>query len=334
MAFSFLHRLLPQSAKSTRPLTQIIMSATSPNATFTEGHVPYVVNGETLKTYYKLFGSLKGSTKRPLLVLHGGPGMSHDYLLPISDLSLAPYSRPVLFYDQVGNGKSTHLREKPKEFFTVDLFVNELTNLITHLKINEYDLLGHSWGGMLASETEVRLHPKGLKSMVLTDTLSQTKLWGMSTMQLVGALGDPSINAGMAAGFGDPVKYRAALEKLHAVHGCRVSPVPKEVTFGVLDQIFGDKETGEGGDPTVSINMFTGAIAGWSIDDRLKEVTVPTFVINGRYDMAQDFVCEAYFWKVTKAKTKWYTFSESSHTPMWEEREKYMKVITEWLDHI
>jgi len=229
--------------------------ATSPDAKFTEGHVSYVVNGETLQTYYKLFGSLEGSKKRPLIALHGGPGMSHDYMLPISDLSLPSYGeRPVLFYDQIGNARSTHLREKPKEFFTVDLFVNELTNLVSHFKISEYDLLGHSWGGMLATELEVRLHPTGLKSMIISDSLSQTKLWGMSSMQLVSQLGD-DVKAGMAAGFGDPVKYRAALEKFHAAYGCLVRPVPKEITFSVLDQIFGDKETGEGGDSTVSINM-------------------------------------------------------------------------------
>lgn len=308
------------------------MAAVDPNATFTEGRVTYTVNGENLETYYKLFGSLKDATKRPLIALHGGPGMSHDYMLPISDLSLpGPHSRPVLFYDQIGSGRSTHLKEKPKEYFTVELFVNELANLISHFKITEYDLLGHSWGGMLAAEFETRLQPRGLKSMVISDSLAETKLWGMSTMQLIKPLG-PDVAAGMAAGFSDPVKYRAALEKFHAAHGCLVRPVPKEITFSVLDQIFGDKETGEGGDSTVPINMFTGAISGWSIVDRLHKVRVPVFVINGRLDIAQDFVCEAYFWKVKQAK--WVTFQNSSHVPMWEERDKYMKTVGEWFDQV
>jgi len=77
---------------------------------------------------------------------------------------------------------------------------------------------------------------------------------------------------------------------------------------------------------------FSGAIAGWSIEERLHEVTVPTFVINGSKDIAQDFVCEAYFWKIKKSK--WLTFTQSSHVPMWEEREKYMKVVDEWLEKV
>ena len=181
--------------------------------------------------------------------------MSHDYMLPISDLSLSgPHSRPVLFYDQIGNSRSTHLKDKPKEYFTVDLFVNELKNLISHFSIKEYDLIGHSWGGMLATEFEVRLQPEGLKSLILTNSLAETKLWGQSTMQLLASFPD-DVKQGMGAGFGDPKKYRLALEKFHAVHGCTVQPVPKEITFSVLDQILGDRETGEGGDPTVSMAM-------------------------------------------------------------------------------
>jgi len=308
-----------------------MMPATSPEAQFTEGYVPYIVNGENLQTYYKLFGTLGGSSKRPLIALHGGPGMSHDYMLPISDLSLVPFTRPVLFYDQVGNARSTHLREKPKEYFTFELFVNELTNLIAHFKIEEFDLVGHSWGGILASELEVRLHPAGLKSMIITDSLSATKLWGMSSMQLLADFPD-DVKAGMGVGFSDPVKYRAALEKFHAVNGCILKPMPKEITFSVLDQMFGDKETGKGGDTTVPISMFGGVMNGWSIEDRLHEVTVPTFVINGRKDIAQDFVCQAYFWKIRTAK--WVTFENSSHVPMWEERERYMKLVGEWLENV
>ncbi|ESK97080.1 proline-specific peptidase [Moniliophthora roreri MCA 2997] len=110
------------------------------------------------------------------------------------------------------------------------------------------------------------------------------------------SLGD-NVKAGMGVDFSDPVEYRAALEKSRAVNGCTVGPVPKEITFNALDQIFGDKETGEVGDPIVLINMFGGAVSGWSIEDRLDVVSVPTFVISGR---KEDFVCEAYFWKVKR----------------------------------
>ena len=180
-------------------------------------------------------------------------GLSHDYLLPLADLAR---HRPVIFYDQVGNGRSTHLQEQPKELFSISLFVNELDNLIKHFNLDStgYHLIGHSWGGMLACEFYLALRPGALKSMILTDSLPSMQLWNASQNAKVATLG-PEVMAGLVAGWGDPAKYRASLEAFHAVYGCTLSPPPQEVVFGVLDQMFGDKETGEGGDPTVAKHM-------------------------------------------------------------------------------
>lgn len=67
----------------------------------------------------------------------------------------------------------------------------------------------------------------------------------------------------------------------------------------------------------------------WTIEDRLHLIHVPTFVINGRADIAQDFVVTPFFEKIEKVK--WVTFEKSSHTPHWEERERYMQLLAEFL---
>ena len=64
--------------------------------------------------------------------------------------------------------------------------------------------------------------------------------------------------------------------------------------------------------------------------DRMHLVEVPTLVINGRYDIAQDWVVRPYAEKIPGAK--WIVFEESSHTPMWEEREGFMKAVAEFLE--
>lgn len=69
---------------------------------------------------------------RPLLVLHGGPGCTHDYLVSLCDL--VNDNRSVIHYDQLGNGRSTHMSEAPYDFWTVDLFLRELENLISELE--------------------------------------------------------------------------------------------------------------------------------------------------------------------------------------------------------
>ena len=99
------------------------------------GSAPFVYQGETYSTWYKVVGDPK-SGHRPLVTLHGGPGMSHHYMLPHAQLH-ALYGVPVVFYDQIGIGRSTHLRDKPAEFWTMDLFMDELDNMLDRSGIRD-----------------------------------------------------------------------------------------------------------------------------------------------------------------------------------------------------
>ncbi|RPD66179.1 proline iminopeptidase [Lentinus tigrinus ALCF2SS1-7] len=276
-----------------------------------EGHIPFTYQGETYQTYYKVFGDLKDRTHPPLVCLHGGPGLSHDALLPISDLGDA--SIPVIFYDQIGNAGSTHLKDKPPTFWTIDLFIDELENLLEHFGVQDgFHLLGHSWGGVLGQ-------PPGLQKLILADTLAATSLWGQSNMQLMQFF-PKEVQEGLAGGMKDPKAFQAALREFHAHHGCLVKPFPPEFVYS-LDQVFG-----ENGDPTVA-----GApiLKDWTVVDRLHLVRVPTFVINGRKDVSQDFVVAPFFERIPKVK--WVTFEKSSHTPFWEERERFMQLVRDFL---
>ncbi|AAY81245.1 proline iminopeptidase [Sulfolobus acidocaldarius] len=96
-----------------------------------------------LRIYYKLF---KANSEKKLITLHGGPGGSHDYLEPLSELS--KHGVNVLFYDQFGCGRS----EEPKELskYTVDYGVEELEELRKQIFNDKVVILGHSYGGLLA----------------------------------------------------------------------------------------------------------------------------------------------------------------------------------------
>ncbi len=121
----------------------------TPQAT-SEGTVPF---GE-YRTWYRVTGDLAAGPV-PLVAMHGGPGCTHDYLLRLA--ALADTGRAVVHYDQLGNGRSTHLPDAPADFWTPSLFVAELDNLLDALGIaDRYALLGQSWGGMLAAEHAVR----------------------------------------------------------------------------------------------------------------------------------------------------------------------------------
>lgn len=115
-----------------------------------EGEVEFVVPaaGKLCKTWYKIVGDLHASvSRRPLVALHGGPGVNHGYLFILTDLTTA-HGIPLVLYDQLGSGYSTHLPEKmgDVEFWTEQLFLDELDNLLSHLGIQDnYDILGHSY---------------------------------------------------------------------------------------------------------------------------------------------------------------------------------------------
>jgi len=286
-----------------------------------EGTIQFIVEGNTYQTWYKVFGDLRNGASPPLVVLHGGPGLSHDYLLPISDISSL---RPVIFYDQIGNARSSHVHDKEKSFWTIDLFIDELVNLLEYFNIQEeFDLIGHSWGGMLALEFEIRRKPVGLRRLVLTNSLASMAMWNQSNAQLVKTF--PTwVQEGMAIGMKDLKASAPAMKEFRTKHGCRVTPLPKEYVY-TLDQIF----SVENGDPTVAMAMFSTELKDWNVIDKLSEVRRSVYLINGRFDVSQDFVNEPIF--VGLKKVKWVTFELSSHTPFWEERERYMKLLNEFL---
>jgi L-proline amide hydrolase len=100
--------------------------------------LPVLLRPQPLKTWYKAFGDLSISNSnppiKPLIIIHGGPGMTHHYLTPRTYLA-EHHSIPIILYDQLGCGNSTHLPELAGDtlFWTVDLFIAELDNLISHL---------------------------------------------------------------------------------------------------------------------------------------------------------------------------------------------------------
>src|SRR5690349_4385169 len=176
-------------------------------APVTEGTVKF---GD-YQTWYRITGDLSAGPA-PLVVLHGGPGCVHDYLLPVADI--AETGRPVVHYDQLGNGRSTHLPDKPVEFWTVQLFLDELTCLVDTLGIADgYLVLGQSWGGMLGAEHAVR-RPAGLRGLVIADSPASIPLWVAAAAELRAKLPpgvDDTLRAHEEAGTTDSDAYREAM---------------------------------------------------------------------------------------------------------------------------
>jgi L-proline amide hydrolase len=280
------------------------------------------------QTWYRITGDLS-SDRTPLVVLHGGPGCVHDYLLPLA--AIAETGRPVIHYDQIGNGRSTHLPDKPSDFWTVQLFLDELQSLVDTLDIaGRYLVLGQSWGGMLAAEHAV-LRPVGLRGVVIADSPADMSLWSAAAAELRAALPpgvDDTLRAHEEAGTTDSEEYREAMKVFYERHVCRVVPWPDELdrTFAAIDE-----------DPTVYSAMngpsefhVTGSLRDWTIVDRLGAISVPTLLISGEFDEATPMTVRPYFDNI--ADVRWEILDGCSHIPQLEDPDRFNGLVTEFLD--
>lgn len=283
-----------------------------------EGRAPF---GD-YQTWYRVAGDL-GSGLTPLIVAHGGPGCTWDYVE--SYAALAENGRPVIHYDQIGNGHSTRLPEKGAEFWTVDLFLDELCNLIAHLELTEYHLLGQSWGGMLGAEFAVT-RPVGLKALVLANSPASMPLWIAETARLRADL-PAEVRAVLdrheAAGTTDHEEYRKATKAFNARHVCRLDPLPDgvqrtnralEADAHVYNLMIGPNEF-----------HITGTLKNWDVSDRLHQVDVPTLLISGAHDEATPATVQPFADLIPD--THWRIFPQSSHMPHVEEFEACMAEV-------
>ncbi|KAK4445339.1 Alpha/Beta hydrolase protein [Podospora aff. communis PSN243] len=294
--------------------------------------------GDLCETYYSLWGSLS-SPVPPLICLHGGPGIIHDYLLPISLLS-RDYAIPILMYDQVGCGKSTRFptRKGDTAFWTPALFIAELANLIRALGITRYDLFGHSWGGMLAAQFVLSPSnsPGTLRKLILCGTPADMPTFSRVTASLRACLPPDLVTVMETAersGRTDSPEYQAATIEFYRRHLCRAVPFAPELlsSFAAMAQ-----------DPTVYATMtgpteftVTGTLARWSVLGELEGLSaerVPggLLLLNGCFDEAQD-VCVQPFLEGARTNVKWVQFALSASMPWLEETERFLKVVGGWL---
>jgi L-proline amide hydrolase len=294
-----------------------------------EGTVAFRLDGEEAQTWYRVTGELRpgdAEAPAPLVALHGGPGATHDYLLSLTDLA---NGRAVVHYDQVGNGRSTHFPDRGDEFWTVDLFVRELHNLVDALGIaGRHHVLGQSWGGFLAQEYAFT-RPAGLRALVLADTAASWADFATEAGKLRAQLPEDvkaTLDRHEAAGTYDDPEYMEACLVFYSRHVCRIEWPPEvAASFVWLER-----------NPTVYRTMngpsefhVIGSCKDWQSKDRLTEIQAPTLIVSGRHDEATPALQQVLLDGI--AGSEWVCFEESSHMPHVEERQRYMQVVGAWL---
>jgi L-proline amide hydrolase len=284
------------------------------------------------RTWYRVVGDIDpGARRAPVVICHGGPGATHDYVAPIAELHRS--GRACVLYDQLGNGRSDHLPDADPSFWTVELLARELAALTAHLSIDgRYHVLGQSWGGMLGLVHALE-HPPGLLSVVAADSPASIDDFVAGANELLETFPAQiveTIRAGERTGETSTPEFQAAVMEFYKRHVCRLEPWPDEVvrSFDAMES-----------DPTVYGTMngpteFTviGTIAGFDITDRLAEIDVPVLLASGEHDEVRPHVVAKMHERLRDSE--WVLFEDSSHMPHLEEHERFLAVVEAFLERV
>ena len=243
------------------------------------------VNANGVMIYYKAFG--QGD---PLVIVHGGPGASHDYFLP----HLVPLARTnrLIFIDERGSGRSEKLDDA--KLYTVENMVDDLEALRVALNLGRINLMGHSYGGVLAQAYALK-HQDHLKHLVLASAFHSTKALNAAFVRMKEKM-DPELRARIDAAekaglFGQGKDYRKGRytdDYMVAAWGEGYFPYVYQrkpdanydpVANGVMSWDLYREMWGSHGEFVIDGNLVSVEYA-----DKLPSIKVPTLITVGDHD--------------------------------------------------
>ncbi|WP_297691143.1 proline iminopeptidase-family hydrolase [uncultured Eudoraea sp.] len=227
--------------------------------------------------WYRIVGD---SDKTPLLLVHGGPGFPSYYLNPLKELGK---DRPVIFYDQLGCGRSE--TEVDSTLMTVENFVEQLETLRVNLGLEKFYLYGHSWGTMLGMDYYLK-YPDRVKALIFASPALSISKWTEDTAELIKTLPDSiqsAIKVNNENGTYDSPEYQQAINVFYENFVAKKLPwdANMDSTFtganmNVYNYMWGPSEFNA-----------TGILEDYERGEQLKEIEIPTLFVCGEFDEAR-----------------------------------------------
>jgi len=287
-----------------------------------EGYLPFL----GYRTYYRIVKPKEESAeKSALLLLHGGPGSTHNYFEVLD--GLADTGRAVISYDCIGCGNS-YVEGRP-DLWVMDTWVRELENLISGLHLTRYHLLGQSFGGMLALSCLLDKKPQGAVSVILSSTLSASWLWGHEQHRRIRFLPESCQEAIWRAektgDFTAPDVQEAT--RIFMERYCAGEP-----DANTPECVRREKKTGTESYVTAwGPNEFTptGTLKDFDVTARLPEIKIPALVISGTNDLCSPLIAKTMYDGIPDSR--WELFDGARHMCFVEDTPKYMALLTRWM---
>ncbi|WP_440950222.1 proline iminopeptidase-family hydrolase [Methanosphaerula subterraneus] len=273
------------------------------------------------KVWYRIAGA--GSAGIPLLVLHGGPGFPHDYQEPLEALA---DERPVIFYDQLGCGRSD--RPDDPSLWTLERYVDEVAAVREGLGLKTVHLLGQSWGTMLAVAYLSREGTAGVVSTVLSAPYISTQRWIADQRAYLAAMPESvqeAVRVHEASGDYAAPAYQEAMTAIYREHLCRLETWPACLQrsmdgcgTAIYEQMWGPSEF-----------TVTGTLQNTDLTDRLPSLTMPVLYTCGEFDEATPATTRFYLELTPGAEM--IVFAGASHQHHLEAPELFLAAVRRFL---
>ena len=289
------------------------------------------VDAHGVLIYYKALG--KGE---PLVVVHGGPGASHDYFLPYL-LPLARTNR-LIFIDERGSGRSQRVEDASK--YTVEAMVEDLEDVRVALGLGKISLLGHSYGGVLAEAYALK-YQQHLSHLILNSTFPSTREMNAVLARekaQIPAEKLARLNALEAAGlFGKGEAWergRYPVEYSNIAWGPGYFPF----LYGARPDSNYDPATGQAPSNWELYRAMWGEHGEFVIDgnlksveyvDRLASIHVPTLMLVGDHDECDPSLSKEMQGKI--AGSKLVILPNSGHMNFVDQPDLWLKAVTEFV---
>jgi proline iminopeptidase len=272
--------------------------------------------GQTLPTrqgmitldHARLFYEVVG-TGDPIIVIHGGPGLDHNYLRPGLDVLASSHS--LVYYDQRGTGLST--ADLDSVGINFDAFVGDVDTLRAALGYDQVTVLAHSWGALIGLEY-ARRYPDHIRALILMDPVEPGSTWKAETEQRIDSARTPADSAELAkltSSEGFKARDPATVSEVYRLEFRPEFHDPARESALNLELSRATAENGPTVDSLLQASM--GDTDWWS---RLSSIQTPTLILHGRFDVTPLAMAQALADSLPHAQLK---ILDSGHFPFIED---------------
>ncbi|THH36529.1 proline iminopeptidase-family hydrolase [Neolewinella litorea] len=275
------------------------------------------------------------SPHKKVLLLHGGPGATHEYF-EAADSYFPGAGIEYYYYDQLESGRSDHPADS--SLWNIPRFVSEVEQVRTALGLDQdnFFLLGHSWGGILAIEYALA-HQDHLKGLIVSNMMASVPEYNRYAQEVLGPKMDPAVLKEIQAleaarDFQNPRYAQLVTENYYTEHVLRMpteawpDPVNRGmggINYDIYLAMQGPSEFG----------IMEGALLeDWDRSRDLEQITVPTLVIGAEHDTMDP---EYMKWMADQFPNGHYLYlPDGSHMAMYDDQERYFRGVIDFINSV